>query len=66
MQDVWGYGSPQFLEEVGVLLLQSTLQEPSAGTSTNHLGKSLSVEVEQVLEVNTSVGELLENSLFLL
>ena len=49
-----------------MLLLKSTLQEPPAGTCMHQLGKLLSVEVKQVLEVNTSVGKLLENPFFLL
>lgn len=57
------YGSPQFLEEVSVLLLQSTLGEPTTRTCVHQLGELLSVEVKQVLEVDASVGELLKNSL---
>lgn len=46
-----------------MLLLQSTLEEPPAGAGVHQLGELLSVEVEQVLEVNASVGELLKNPL---
>lgn len=60
------YGSPQFLEKVVVLLLQSTLGEPPASTGTDQLSELLGVEVQQVLEVNSSVGELLKNPLFCL
>jgi hypothetical protein len=58
------YGSPQLPEEVSVLLLEPTLGEPPAGTSVHQLSKLLSVEVKEVLEVHTTIGELLEHSFF--
>jgi len=57
------FNSPQLLEQVGVLLLESTLEEPAALTSTDELGELLSVHVEEVVQIHSTVGELLEGPL---
>lgn len=55
-------GSTELLDETEWLLVQTSL-ESSSNTGVSQLSEVLSGELQEVLKVDTSVGEGLENSL---
>ena len=55
-------GLAELLDETHGLALETTV-ESSAGTSVDNVAKLLGGEVEELVEVDTAVGELLEGSL---
>lgn len=57
-------GGPELLDEAHGLALQTTL-EPTAGTAVDEIDKLLGREVQELLEVDTTVGVLAESTLLL-
>lgn len=58
-------GSTELLDQTHGLLVKTTVQS-SASTSMDDFTETLDIELKKVGEVNTTVGELLENSLLAL
>ncbi len=57
------YGFAELLEERHGLPLKTTVREPAASASMHQVDQLLIAEVQKVVEVNSSEGELLEGSL---
>lgn len=54
------YGLPQLLKQSQMLSAHSSVRKVSASTSRQQLDELLVAQVEQVLEVHSSVGKLPE------